>query len=395
MTRFVVFILFICGRVHSDVLLWSDEFNGPSGQAPDSSKWKYDIGGGGWGNQELEYHTNSPSNAALDGQGNLVITARRENPSNYNCWYGTCQYTSARLLTAGKFSQMYGAIEARIKIPRGKGIWPAFWMLGDNIGQVGWPQCGEIDIMENVGHEPLLVHGTLHGPGYSGGSGLTSTYTSPNNQPFANDFHVYRADWTENAISFSIDGNQYATKTSGDTRGNPWVFDHKFFIILNVAVGGAWPGSPDSSTTFPQSMVVDYVRVYSKSGGSVKQGEIKGIGGRCVDVAGAKTDNGTPVQIYDCNQSAAQRWTISDDSTIRAFGKCLDVTGAGTANGTPVQLYDCNGTGAQKWNLSPSGDIVNINANKCLDVKQPANQNGARLQIWDCAGTANQKWTHP
>lgn len=379
-------------RVSADTLVWSDEFTGSKGQLPDPSKWKRDIGGDGFGNQELEYYTNSASNAALDGNGNLVITAIRENPANYNCWYGQCRYTSARLLTAGKFSQKYGAVEARIRIPKGKGLWPAFWMLGDDIGQVGWPQCGEIDIMENIGIEPLAVHGTLHGPGYSASAGLTSTYQLSNNQPFSNDFHVYRADWTTSSITFSVDGIKYATKTTSDTRGNKWVFDHSFFIILNVAVGGAWPTSPDDSTIFPQAMVVDYVRVYSiDSNNPTKSGQIKGISGRCLDVANARNENQTPIQIYDCNLTPAQQWTLENDGTIRALGKCLDVTGAGTANGTPVQLYDCNGTSAQKWSLSATGDIVNINANKCLDVRQPANL-GARMQIWDCAGTANQKW---
>lgn len=235
---FIVFCAYT--QVHADTLVWSDDFNGHSGQVPDSSKWSYDTGGGGWGNQELEYYTNSATNAALDGNGNLVITARKENNNNYNCWYGRCQYTSARLLTAGKFSHKYGAIEARIKIPRGKGLWPAFWMLGDDLARVGWPQCGEIDIMENIGKEPNAIHGTLHGPGYSAADGLTSTYHLPTNKPFADDFHVYRADWADNSVSFSVDGQHYATKTPADAPGKKWVFDHNFFIIMNVAVGGGW-----------------------------------------------------------------------------------------------------------------------------------------------------------
>lgn len=263
MKYFLFLILYIYESVNAEKLSWSDEFNGPKGQVPDSSKWKRDIGGDGWGNQELEYYTDSASNAALDGNGNLVITALKENPGNYNCWYGKCTYTSARLLTAGKFSQKYGAFEARIKIPKGKGLWPAFWMIGDDIGQAGWPQCGEIDIMENVGIKPLEVLGTLHGPGYSGAAGLSSTYRPPNNEPFSNDFHIYRVDWTDGSIFFSVDGNKYATKTPGDTHGNKWVFDHPFYIILNVAVGGQWPTSPDGSTVFPQTMLVDYVRVYT------------------------------------------------------------------------------------------------------------------------------------
>ncbi|MGC9667825.1 ricin-type beta-trefoil lectin domain protein [Planosporangium sp. 12N6] len=381
-------------------LTWADDFNGPAGAAPDASKWNLETGGSGWGNQELEYYTNSTRNAALDGNGNLVITARKENPAGYSCWYGSCQYTSARMTTANKFTQAYGRFEARIKIPRGQGLWPAFWMLGNNIGSVGWPNSGEIDIMENVGKEPNAVHGSLHGPGYSGGNPLTGTYNL--GRPFADDFHVFAVDWVPGAVTWSVDGVQYLRHTSAETNGNPWVFDHPFFIIMNVAVGGVWPGSPDGSTTFPQTMVVDYVHVYAQDGsggggggGSGATGRITGIGGKCVDVAGANPANGTAVQLYDCNGTAAQNWTMASDGTIRALGKCLDVTSASTANGAQIQLYDCNGTGAQKWTYTAGHDLVNPQANKCLDATGNSSANGTRLQIWDCTGGANQKWTVP
>src|SRR5690606_15019702 len=153
-------------------LTWSDEFDGAAGTAPDSSKWRHETGGGGWGNNEHQYYTDPTSNAAHAGAGNPVITARREPPTNHQSWHGTCRYPSARLLTAETFTQAYGRFEARIQIPTGQGIWPAFWMLGDDFHDVGWPQTGEIDIMENVGHIPNTVHGTVHGPGYSGGGGV-------------------------------------------------------------------------------------------------------------------------------------------------------------------------------------------------------------------------------
>lgn len=194
------------------------------------------------GNQEHQYYTDSASNAALDGSGNLVIAARKENPNNFQCWYGQCEYTSARLLTSGKFSLLYGTIEARIKLPIGQGFWPAFWMLGNNFGTVSWPECGEIDIMENVGSDPLNVRGSLHGTGYSGDDRLTSAFHSPSGQPLANDFHIYRIVWSSNSITFSVDGANYGTMTPSDTHGNRWVFDHPFFIILNLAVGGYGPG---------------------------------------------------------------------------------------------------------------------------------------------------------
>lgn len=244
-------------------LVWSAEFDGPAGTPPDPSKWTPEVGGSGWGNNEHQYYTDSTRNAALDGAGHLVITAREENPAGYDCWYGPCTYTSARLITAGKFTQTYGHFEARIKVPRGQGIWPAFWMLGNDIGSVGWPNSGEIDIMENIGREPGTVHGSLHGPGYSGGNSLTGSYTLPNGQALADGFHTFAIDWSPNSVTWYIDGIQYSHHTAADTGGDPWVFDHPFFLILNVAVGGNWPGYPDETTVFPQQMVVDYVRVYA------------------------------------------------------------------------------------------------------------------------------------
>ncbi|GGS23583.1 family 16 glycosylhydrolase [Streptomyces griseoviridis] len=373
---------------------WSDEFDGAAGSRPDSAKWTLETGGSGNGNNELQYYTDSTSNAALDGGGNLVITARKNTDGGLQCWYGTCQYTSARLNTARTFTQKYGHFESRIKVPRGQGVWPAFWMLGDDLGSVGWPGSGEIDIMENVGNEPGTVHGTVHGPGYSGSGGIGAAYTLPNGQAFADAFHTFAVDWSPAGITWSVDGQAYKTLTPSGVNGNKWVFDHPFFIILNFAVGGNWPGSPDSSTPFPQTMTVDYVRVSaSDSGGGATGGAIKGIGGMCVDVAGASSADSTPVQLHDCTGVDAQKWTLPGDGTVRALGKCLDVRGGATADGTPVQLYTCNGTGAQKWTYTAAGDLTNTGADKCLDATGHSSADGTRLQIWTCAGTANQKWT--
>src|SRR5579872_3186295 len=245
-------------------LVWSDEFNAPDNSPADSSKWASETGGNGWGNEELEYYTPRPENAIQQG-GNLVIKALKEAYTGSDGV--TRDYTSARLKTEGKFSHKYGRFEARIKIPRGQGIWPAFWMLGDDIDKRGWPKCGEIDIMENIGKEPALVHGTIHGPGYSGGQGLTAPYALPTDGPFADDFHVYAVEWEKKAIRFYVDDHLYATRTPADLpKGTKWVYQHKFFILLNVAVGAGWPGGPDSSSVFPQTMLVDYVRVYKRSG---------------------------------------------------------------------------------------------------------------------------------
>ncbi|HET6860191.1 MAG TPA: family 16 glycosylhydrolase [Streptomyces sp.] len=370
---------------------FSDDFNGPAGAAADGSKWQIETGDN-VNNHERQFYTAGNRNAALDGQGNLVITARRENPSNYQCWYGRCEYTSARLNTSGKFTTTYGRVEARMKIPRGQGMWPAFWMLGNDIGQVGWPASGEIDIMENVGFEPSTVHGTLHGPGYSGSGGIGAGYSLPGGRAFADDFHTFAVDWSPNAITWSVDGTVFQRRTPADLGGRQWVFDKPFFLILNLAVGGYWPGDPDGSTVLPQRLVVDYVRVSTDTGQPGGGGPITGLANKCVDVAGGATANGTPVQLWDCNGSSAQRWTVGDDGTIRALGKCLDVTAAGTADGTPVQLWDCNGSAAQQWATPAALDVVNPQANKCLDVTGNNAANGTRLQIWTCAGTANQKW---
>ena len=244
-------------------LVWSDEFNGPNGSAVDRSKWAFDIGGDGWGNQELEFYTDRIDNAYLQ-DGNLVIkTIAEKHPGPDGV---TRNYTSARLKTFGKFSQTYGRFEARIRIPYGQGVWPAFWMLGDDIEKVGWPACGEIDIMENIGKEPSIIHGSIHGPGYTGGTGIEAPYTLPGKQRFADDFHVFAVEWDPDSVSFLVDQDRYVRRTRADLHSDwKWVFDKPYFLILNLAIGGDWPGSPDSTTVFPQTMLVDYVRVYERS----------------------------------------------------------------------------------------------------------------------------------
>jgi beta-glucanase (GH16 family) len=245
-------------------LVWSDEFDGVGGEPINSANWSHAIGGDGWGNSEWEYYTDSTNNSSRDGAGNLVITAR-EVPTDtppLDCWYGECLYTSARLLTANKFEFAYGRAEARLKIPFGQGMWPAFWIIGNDIGTVSWPTCGEVDIMENIGNEPSTIHGTLHGPGYSGGDGPSGDYILPSGN-FADDFHIFAIEWEPTEIRWYVDGIHYSTVTINDIpNGTEWVFDHPFFLLLNVAVGGEWPGYPDDTTIFPQTMTVDYVRVY-------------------------------------------------------------------------------------------------------------------------------------
>jgi beta-glucanase (GH16 family) len=234
-------------------LVWHDEFEGPEINA---DVWTHEIGGHGWGNGENQYYTDDPDNAFIE-DGMLVIQALERN-------YLGKPFTSARLTTQGKLTQQYGRIEARIQIPTGKGIWPAFWMLGENYDTVGWPRSGEIDIMENIGSEPWVVHGTLHGPGYSGGSGVGAAYRLPDRSPFHANFHVYAVEWEPEEIRWYVDDALYSTITPARLPGD-WVYDQPFFIILNVAVGGRWPGYPDTTTEFPQRMLVDYVRIYERS----------------------------------------------------------------------------------------------------------------------------------
>jgi len=239
-------------------LVWSEEFSGPAGSLPSAAHWTFDVGTD-WGNAQLEYDTARPSNVSLDGAGNLAITARRED-------YLGSAYTSGRINTRGLFSQKEGRFEARIKMPTGRGLWPAFWLLGTNLSTVGWPACGEIDIMEYRGQEPSVVAGSLHGPGYSGGSARTRSYTLPNGGRFDTGFHVFAIEWRTNQITYFVDNVPFYVVTPASLpTGAAWVFDKPFFIILNLAVGGNYVGPPDASTVFPQTLLVDYVRVYSLS----------------------------------------------------------------------------------------------------------------------------------
>ena len=241
-----------------DNLVLEDDFSTPG--ALDPGLWNYEIGNGaaqgipGWGNNELQYYTDRPENVVVE-DGMLKITARQEQFQGFG-------YTSARIQTKGKFQQQYGRFEARIKLPWGQGLWPAFWMLGDdNNGTEMWPQIGEIDIMENRGQEPTLITGSVHGPGYSAGESVSKEYELENAR-FDTDFHVFGIEWGENYINFYVDDVLYNQLTPEDVPGE-WVFNDEFYIIMNVAVGGGFVGSPSPQTVFPQEMLVDYIRVYN------------------------------------------------------------------------------------------------------------------------------------
>jgi beta-glucanase (GH16 family) len=317
-------------RLTPSVLVWSDEFNGPVGSGPDPTKWTYDLGGGGWGNNELEVYTNSLQNASIvadpaatDGTA-LDIQAIKQSDGTY---------TSARLKTQGLQSWTYGRFEARARLPYGQGMWPAFWLLGSNIGSVGWPNCGEIDAMENIGREPSTVHGTMHGPGYSGANGITASYTLPNGQQFKDAYHTFDVDWTPTTITWSVDGQVYETRTRADLpQGTNWVFDHSFFVLLNLAVGGNWPGNPDGTTVFPQNYLIDYVRIYADIPTGWSDADI-GVPGQ---VGGAAYDS--PSGTWTVAGGGADIWGASDQFNLAAQPLAGD--GSVIARVTGVQNTD-------------------------------------------------------
>jgi len=346
-------------------LVWSDEFTQADGSAPDPAKWGYDVGGNGWGNNELEYYTSSRTNNARIEGGQLVIEARQES-------FGGKNFTSARLLTKGKWAWTYGRIEARIKIPRGQGLWPAFWMLGANIDSVSWPTCGEIDIMENIGVETNKVHGTIHGPGYSGGNGIGGPMTLPG-AAFADDFHVYAVVWETNRIRWYVDGQQFFSVTPASLPGaTTWVFTQPQFLILNVAVGGNWPGNPDGTTVFPQRMTVDYVRVYTATNSAPATNSLGCAANTLVnpgfEVGGLA--NWTAYGNAIGNVSVVNSNTLpvhSGSNVLKLYGQ---FTGSANNSGVYQDVASAPGAAytARTWALTPANDKIGAGNAAWLEV---------------------------
>ncbi len=408
--------------------VFSDDFTGASGSGVDS-QWMYDTGAGSnFGTGEIETMTNSTSNVHLDGNGDLDITALGSGTS----WTsGRVQTTSANVgAPAGGELEVTASIE---QPSGGAGYWPAFWMLGP--GQ--WPENGEIDIMEDVNSLSELS-GTIHcGTDPGGpcnepdgiGSGLKSC------SGCQSGYHTYsmilnRTDASDESVTFYLDGTQYFSVSESQVGTATWqaAFDHNLSIILDLAMGGGLPDgicdctAPTSATASGGTMSVAYVAAYSTTSGSTStptpapttstsapapttsapapapssSAQITGYEGLCVDVRGANSADFTPVQVYNCNGTNAQQWTVVEaGSSLHALGKCLDIDGGGTADGTTVDLYDCNDTAAQVFIPQSDGALYNPQSGKCLDDTNWSTTPGTQLQIWDCTGNANQKWALP
>lgn len=251
------------------IQVWSDEFDGAAGSRIDGTKWGYDIGDGcrdgncGWGNNEKEYYTDASENIALNGQGQLAIIARSA-PSGLTCYYGPCRYTSAKITTRGKVLVAPGRVEARIKLPAGQGLWPAFWMLGHTHPAIPWPACGELDIMENKGSQPNTTSSAVHGPGYSGATPLAHARTLAAGT-FSADFHTFAIEWDPAHVRFFIDDTaHYAITRSALEQFGKSILDQPFYLIINLAVGGHFDGDPQSDAILPATMLIDYVRAYAR-----------------------------------------------------------------------------------------------------------------------------------
>lgn len=373
-------------------LVWSDEFNGTS---LNRANWTPEIGtgSGGWGNNELQYYTDRAQNVQVTG-GNLVITAQKES-------YGGMNYTSARIKTQDLKSFTYGKVEARIKLPSGQGLWPAFWMLGSNISSVGWPKSGEIDIMERVNHNPY-VNGTVHWD-----AGGHAEYGRVSGNLDFSQFHVYSIEWDSKYIRWFVDGQQFNEFYIENGTGNTEEFQRPFFLLLNLAVGGNWPGSPNNSTPFPSQMLVDYVRVYQDSGASnVISDGIYTIAskasGKVMDVADVSMASGAKIQQWTNYVANNQRFRVESTGdgyyklTAVHSGKVLDVPNSSTATGVQLQQWDDNGSNAQRWRIVDVGGgyykLVSKVSGLAVDVASASTADGAVVQQWTDNGTDAQKW---
>jgi beta-glucanase (GH16 family) len=372
-------------------LVWQDTFdNGTIG--PD---WVFETGAGGWGNNELQYYRQE--NATVEN-GALVITAKNES-------FGGAAYTSARMKTQGRASWKYGKIEARIAMPSFQGCWPAFWMLGDSISSIGWPACGEIDIMEHV-NTGNTTYGAVH---WTAPNGSQADYTGNTTANSAiTNYHTYTVEWTPTAIKWFVDGVQFNVIDITNGTGGTSEFHEKFFILLNLAIGGNWPGNTVNTGAMPAKMYVDYVKVYQDNGIAANQAYFMLVSkatGKCVDLISGNTANGAVINqwAYDYN-GPNQRWALVPTEGSNHFklislvsGKCACPINDSTADGAQIHAWDYVGNNAaQQWDLVDAGNgwykIRNVNSGKVLDLDAGSTANGAKLQQWTDLGGNNQLW---
>ncbi|GHJ43918.1 hypothetical protein Cs7R123_12600 [Catellatospora sp. TT07R-123] len=400
--------------------VYGEDFNGAAGSGLNTGNWLYDLGHGypggaaNWGTGEIENMTNSTQNVYLDGSGNLVIKPIRDGAGNWTSGRVETQRTDFAAPAGGKLR-----LEGRLQQPNvsgaaAAGYWPAFWTLGAaarGTGASGWPGIGEIDLMEDINGRSSEF-ATLHcgvAPG-----GPCNEYTGLGSGERAcggcqTGFHTYAMELDRSTspeqIRWYLDGNNFFTVNANQVDATTWnnATHHGFFMILNVAIGGSFPGAfgggPTGSTVSGVPMIVDYVAAYTAGGGGGGGGggkAVKNANGLCLDVRSSGTANGTPIQIYTCNGTTAQQWTyVEAGTTLHVLGKCADISGGGTANGTKIQLWDCNNTGAQVFIHRADGSYYNPQSNRCLDDPAGSTTPGTQVQIWDCNGQSPQNWTLP
>jgi beta-glucanase (GH16 family) len=401
--------------------LFADDFNGTANTGVNSSNWLYDIGTGypggaaNWGTGEVETVTSNTSNVYQDGNGHLVIKPIRDGAGNWTSGRIETQRTDFAAPAGGKLRLEASLQQPNVSGAAAAGYWPAFWSMGAPArpaGATNWPSIGEIDLMEDI-NGLSSEFGTFHCGVAPGGpcnefTGLGSGQRGCGG--CQTGFHTYAMELDRSVspeqIRWYLDGNQFFSVNAGQMDANTWnnATHHGFFMILNVAIGGGFPaafgGGPTGATQSGVPMIVDYVAAYTSTqggGGPPPQGRaITGYAGLCLDDRYSGTANYNPIQIYTCNGSAAQQWTVvAVGSTLHVLGKCLDVNGGGTANGTTVDLYDCNATAAQVWIPQSNGSLYNPQSNKCLDDTGWSTTPGTQVQIWDCTGNANQRWALP
>jgi beta-glucanase (GH16 family) len=404
--------------------LFADDFNGAANTGVNTSNWLYDLGtgypggAGNWGTGEVETATNSTNNVFQDGSGHLVIKPIRDGAGNWTSGRIETQRTDFAAPAGGKLRLEASLQQPNVSGAAAAGYWPAFWSLGAAarpVGATNWPGVGEIDLMEDI-NGLSSEFATLHCGVAPGGpcnefTGLGSGQRACGG--CQTGFHTYAMEYDRSVspeqIRWYLDGNQFFSVNAGQVDANTWnnATHHGFFMILNVAMGGSFPaafgGGPTGATQSGVPMIVDYVAAYNtaQGGGGPPPPPpgghaITGYAGLCLDDANASTANFNPVQIWSCNGSPAQQWTVVvAGSTLHVLGKCLDINGGGTANGTKVDLYDCNNTAAQVWIPQSNGSLYNPQSNKCLDDTGWSTTPGTQVEIWDCTGNANQRWILP